>query len=89
MTGPTAPTAPLPGRSALTSPARPLAGRWFGLWVDLGDWHTKREVWLRVPSARFTCRYGCLIEAFGADDVAELTKNLNRDHARICPGPTP
>jgi hypothetical protein len=61
----------------------------FGLWVEFGDWHTKREVWLRLPAARFTCRYGCVVEAAGADDVADLTARIDTDHARTCPGATP
>lgn len=58
-----------------------------GLWVDLGDWHRKREVWLRLPEARFTCRHGCTYEAHGAADVAALTTRIDTDHARTCPGP--
>lgn len=58
-----------------------------GLWVDLGDWHTKRREWLRQPAARFTCRHGCHREAFGARDVAEFTARIDAHHARVCPGP--
>lgn len=57
-----------------------------GLWVDLGDWHSKREVWLKPPAARFTCRHGCVSEAFG-QDVADFTARIHTDHARECPGP--
>lgn len=72
-----------------------MAGRWtpteafFGLHVDLGDYHTKREEWLAFPTARFTCRYGCDLEAFGPADVAYFTEHLNETHARSCPGPDP
>uniref|UniRef100_A0AAU2A246 Uncharacterized protein n=1 Tax=Streptomyces sp. NBC_00093 TaxID=2975649 RepID=A0AAU2A246_9ACTN len=59
-----------------------------GLWVDLGDWHTKRQVWLKLPSARFTCRHGCPPEqAFGEADVTAFTARITTDHARACPGP--
>ncbi|MET7679369.1 hypothetical protein [Streptomyces sp. NPDC005423] len=64
----------------------PVAGS-FGLWVDLGDWHTKRGIWLAYPAARFTCRWGCVLEASGPVDVANFTAHLSEDHARICPGP--
>jgi hypothetical protein len=59
----------------------------YGLHVDCGDFHYKRRVWLRLPTARFTCRHGCDIEAFGAADVAHLTAHLAEIHARSCPGP--
>ncbi len=65
------------------APARDL----FGLHVDLGDYHSVRRVWLRLPVARFTCRHGCDLEAFGAADVAHLTEHLDAIHARSCPGP--
>ncbi|MFF0598087.1 hypothetical protein [Streptomyces antibioticus] len=66
----------------------PLAGL-FGLHVDLGDYHSVRRVWLHLPTARFTCRHGCDLEAFGASDVAHFTEHLAEIHARTCPGPTP
>jgi hypothetical protein len=64
-----------------------FARAFFGLHVDLGDWHTKRGIWLAFPAARFTCRWGCVLEASGPVDVANLTEHLSEDHARICPGP--
>jgi hypothetical protein len=71
-----------------------VTGRWppadlFGLHVDLGDYHTVRAVWLRLPTAAFTCRHGCEHTAVGAADVADLTTRLDAIHARNCPGPTP
>lgn len=57
-----------------------------GLWVDLGDWHHKREVWLRLPQARYRCRHGCAIAAQGADNVTQFTARIHADHARDCPG---
>lgn len=88
MTGPSAPSPPA-GRAAHPGPQ---AGQWPpallpGLWVDLGDWHSKRHVWLRPPAARFTCRHGCAYDAYGARDVARLTEHIDEDHARQCPGP--
>ncbi|MGW4733863.1 hypothetical protein ACWEQC_32655 [Streptomyces shenzhenensis] len=71
-----------------------MAGRWtpaeqlFGLHVDLGDWHTKREIWLRLPVATFTCRHGCEHIAVGAADVADFTQSPTETHARTCPGAT-
>ncbi|WP_432032768.1 hypothetical protein [Streptomyces antibioticus] len=69
-----------------------MADRWppaglFGLHVDLGDYHGVRKVWLRLPTARFTCRHGCDLEAFGVADVADFTARLDEIHARSCPGP--
>lgn len=69
-----------------------MAGRWPpadlpGLWVDLGDFHSKRGLWLRLPQARFTCRHGCAYTAQGADDVTQFTAGIDTDHARDCPGP--
>ncbi|AVV46434.1 hypothetical protein PYK79_45080 [Streptomyces sp. ID05-04B] len=69
-----------------------MAGRWppaelFGLHVDLGDYHTKRAVWLALPAAAFTCRWGCEHTAVGAADVADLTQSIADRHARTCPGP--
>lgn len=66
----------------------PPAVQFFGLHVDLGDFHHHRGVWLRHPTARFTCRHGCVEEAFGPVDVADLTARITTDHARTCPGPT-
>ncbi|WP_330348140.1 hypothetical protein [Streptomyces sp. NBC_00582] len=71
-----------------------MAERWppadlFGLHVDLGDYHSVRRVWLRLPVARFTCLNGCDEEAVGAADVAALTERLAQTHARSCPGPAP
>jgi hypothetical protein len=62
-----------------------MADRWApaelpGLWVRFAD--------RRAPAAaRFTCRYGCLYEAYGARDVAAFTKHIDESHARDCPGP--
>lgn len=81
MTGPSAPT-PLRGGRPI-----PLRDRMFGLWVDLGDWRKGRG-WRRAPEARFTCRHGCVDEAFGPKDVADFTARITTDHARTCPGPT-
>ena len=70
-----------------------MAGAWppaaalFGLHVDLGDYHTKRAVWLQLPTAAFTCRWGCEHTAVGAADVADLTQTIAATHARTCPGP--
>lgn len=66
----------------------PPAAELFGLHVDLGDFHHHRRVWLRLPTARLTCRHGCDLEAFGAADVAHFTAHLDQIHARSCPGPT-
>jgi hypothetical protein len=55
--------------------------------VDLGDFHSKRGLWLRLPQARFTCRHGCAYTAQGADDVTQFTAGIDTDHARDCPGP--
>ncbi|MBK3630409.1 hypothetical protein JHN59_37555 [Streptomyces sp. MBT49] len=63
------------------------AARWFGLHVDLGDYHTKRDVWLHHPAARFTCRWGCAYAAAGAAEVAQFTRAITAVHARECPGP--
>ncbi|WP_329338548.1 hypothetical protein OG866_26980 [Streptomyces sp. NBC_00663] len=65
----------------------PPARAYFGLHVDLGDFHTKRGIWLAYPTARFTCRWGCELDAVGPVDVANLTEHLTAHHARICPGP--
>ena len=96
MTGLPAPT-PLRGGQPTSAGHGPydvaVAGLWPpallpGLWVGLGDWHTRRRVWLKLPAARFTCRHGCLPEeAFGAHDVAAFTESITTDHARACPGP--
>ncbi|MGW5123011.1 hypothetical protein ACWEQ7_02920 [Streptomyces sp. NPDC004069] len=59
----------------------------YGLHVDLGHYHSHRQVWLRLPAARFTCRHGCTEEVVGPADVADLTART-ADHARTCPGPT-
>lgn len=88
MTGPSVPSPPA-GRAAHGGPQ---TGWWPlaylpGLWVDLGDWHYKRHVWLRLPYARFTCRHGCVYDASGALAVAHLTAHIDTDHARECPGP--
>lgn len=88
MTGPSVPSPPA-GRAAHRGPQ---TGWWPlaylpGLWVDLGDWHSKRHVWLRPPAARFTCRHGCAYDAYGAAAVAHLTEHVDDDHARECPGP--
>jgi hypothetical protein len=70
-----------------------VAGRWapaarfFGLHVDLGDYHHHRRVWLRLPTARFTCPAGCEDVAVGAADVAHFTAHIDDRHARSCPGP--
>lgn len=66
----------------------PPAAAFFGLHVDLGDFHYQRHLWLRLPTARFTCRHGCDLEAFGVAEVAHFTEHLTEDHARVCPGPT-
>ncbi|MEV6125143.1 hypothetical protein AB0M23_32325 [Streptomyces sp. NPDC052077] len=86
MTGRPAPTAPRPGRAAPAPSGHRPAADLPGLWVDLGDWHSKRRIWLRLPAARFTCRHGCVHEAFGAADVADFTARIATDHARTCPG---
>lgn len=65
----------------------PPALEYFGLHVDLGDYHTKRGVWLHFPAARFTCRWGCESTASGPADVAQFTQAITADHARDCPGP--
>jgi len=69
-----------------------VTGRWPptelpGLHVDCGDFHSVRNVWLRLPFARFTCRHGCDLEAFGVADVAHFTEHIDETHARTCPGP--
>ncbi|MEU9972320.1 hypothetical protein [Streptomyces sp. NPDC051014] len=66
--------------------AWPLATEFFGLAVDLGDWHSKREVWLHLPRAVWSCRHGCERIAVGAIAVADLTEHLDEacPHA---PGP--
>lgn len=84
--------APEPQPTAVRAPVAAVAAPWPpallpGLWVDLGDWHTKRQVWLRPPAARFTCRHGCSHEAFGAADVIAFTARIDAHHARACPGP--
>ncbi|MEH0547318.1 hypothetical protein QA802_30795 [Streptomyces sp. B21-105] len=66
----------------------PPATRFFGLHVDLGDYHTKRAEWLQLPTAAFTCRWGCELVAVGAADVAHLTQSITATHARTCPGPS-
>jgi hypothetical protein len=63
----------------------PPAWAYFGLHVDLGDWHSKRHIWLRLPTATFTCRHGCERTAVGATDVADLTEDLDQAHAPNCP----
>lgn len=65
----------------------PPALAFFGLHVDCGRYSYDRLRWTRLPVARFTCRHGCDIEAFGAADVAHLTTHLAEIHARSCPGP--
>lgn len=71
-----------------------MSDRWppalhlFGLHVDLGDFHTKRGVWLRLPVATFTCHRGCELVAVGAADVTHLTQTIDATHARTCPGPS-
>lgn len=68
-----------------------MTARWppteYGLWVDFGHFHTARGVWLRWPTARFTCRHGCLLEAVGPPDVADFTQRIDQNHAWTCPGP--
>lgn len=81
MTGPSAPTPLRGGRSTSLADV-------FGLWVDLGDYHAKRGVWLHFPAARLLCPHGCVHEAFGPDDVADFTARITTDHARTCPGQT-
>ncbi|WP_432159167.1 hypothetical protein [Streptomyces sp. bgisy153] len=64
--------------------------QYHGLHVDLGDYHTVRNVWLRLPVATFTCPRGCHEVAVGVHDVADLTARIRvTDHARTCPGPNP
>lgn len=58
----------------------------FGLHVDLGSWHTQRQVWLRRPTARLTCPHGCEYVAVGAADVTHLTARTVPEHAQACPG---
>ncbi|PWG08757.1 hypothetical protein DF268_35895 [Streptomyces sp. V2] len=58
-----------------------------GLHIDLGDYH-HRGVWLRLPTAVFTCSHGCRKRAVGVDDVRAFTKDVAEIHARTCPGPT-
>ncbi|GGN47262.1 hypothetical protein [Streptomyces fuscichromogenes] len=58
--------------------AWPPAAAYFGLAVDLGDWHTKRGIWLHLPRAVWTCREGCEAVAVGAVDVAHLTEHLDQ-----------
>lgn len=89
MTGRPAPTTRPAERAARTTSDHWPPTDLPGLWVDCGDWHTHRRVWLRLPTARFTCRHGCERSAVGAADVAEFTKTITADHARTCPGPTP
>ncbi|WP_411090823.1 hypothetical protein [Streptomyces sp. 049-1] len=88
MTGRPAPTPPRTGRAASDA-----SGPWPpadlpGLWVNCGNWHYQRRVWLRLPTARFTCLHGCERSAVGAADVTEFTKTINAVHARTCPGPS-
>lgn len=70
-----------------------MSGRWapaaafFGLHVDCGHYSTHRDKWLRLPVARFTCRWGCELVAVGVADVVDLTSTTVPDHARHCPGP--
>lgn len=71
-----------------------MTGRWppadlFGLHVDLGDYHTVRAVWLRLPTAVCSQPWRHVNAAVGAADVADLTTRLDAIHARNCPGPTP
>jgi hypothetical protein len=68
-----------------------VPGRWpptalYGLHVDCGDWHYQRRVWLRLPTARFTCRHGCTDSTVGASEVAYFTARIHDQHARECPG---
>ena len=70
--------------AAAWAPARAF----FGLHVDLGHYSKYAGRWLAYPTARFTCRWGCELDAVGPVDVANLTERLTDDHARICPGPT-
>ncbi|MFG2699559.1 hypothetical protein [Streptomyces sp. NPDC048386] len=57
--------------------AWPPAVQRFGLHVDLGDWHSKRGIWLHLPRAVWSCRHGCEAVAVGAVDVADLTEHLD------------
>jgi hypothetical protein len=77
------------GRTALPTRGWRPADELFGLRVDLGDWHYKRAVWLRLPVAQFTCRRGCEEIAVGAADVIDLTSRITTDHARTCPAADP
>ncbi|MFK0155397.1 hypothetical protein ACIQVK_25390 [Streptomyces sp. NPDC090493] len=66
--------------------AWPPAAAYFGLHIDLGDWHSKRGIWLHLPRAVWSCAHGCERVAVGAADVAELTEHLDQ----ACPhAPTP
>ena len=60
----------------------------FGLHVTFGHYSKYASRWLVYPTARFTCRWGCELDAVGPVDVATLTEHLTELHARICPGPT-
>ncbi|MDN3021561.1 hypothetical protein [Streptomyces sp. S.PB5] len=59
----------------------------FGLWVSFGHYSPNLGRWLRLPAARFTCRWGCLFEGSGAEYVAQFTRAIDAHHARHCPGP--
>jgi hypothetical protein len=64
--------------------------RFYGLHVDAGWFHQERDVWLRLPTATFTCARGCHEVAVGVHDVADLTARMRvADHAQTCPGPNP
>lgn len=56
----------------------------FGLHVDLGDFHSKRRVWLRLPVATFTCICGYEQTAVGSAGVADLTERTVQAHAQEC-----
>ncbi|WP_225080479.1 MULTISPECIES: hypothetical protein [unclassified Streptomyces] len=71
-----------------------MSGWWaptglYGLHVDLGHYRPYSGKWLRQPAAWFTCRHGCVEEATGPEDVADLTARITTDHARTCPGNQP
>ncbi|MER6532991.1 hypothetical protein ABT215_04050 [Streptomyces sp900105755] len=68
----------MPAEQCTAAAAWPPAVAYFGLAVDLGDWHTKREIWLHLPRAVWSCAHGCERVAVGAVDVADLTEHLDQ-----------
>lgn len=70
---------------ATVSDAAPRLGAGLpGLYVDLGYYDHRNRVWIRHPTADFTCRYGCSWSRSGAAAVAEFCAVIDRYHAQHC-----